>query len=106
MRSWDTVAKCPIPLLTLHRHITPKDDQITTLCTPWITLSVPIARNPSAHASIYLHMPKVQSLEAEILNILKLSWNAQGSGPIATVLQGSIHKPRTVVGKSLKVWGI
>ena len=37
MQTCDTVAKSPVPPLTLCSHIKPKHDRVTTLCTLWIT---------------------------------------------------------------------
>ena len=77
IRSYRSLAKHPCPLTTVQdlystlRHIgetsmyvqspyvtiyTPKDDRVTTLCTPWTTPSVTIARNSSAHAQNHLYM--------------------------------------------------
>ena len=72
---WDLVTQwrnVHLPPLTLCHRVKPKDDRVTTLCTPWITPSVTIARNSSVHARIRLHIPTVSNTEAEILNILKL----------------------------------
>ena len=66
-----SVAKCLAPL-ALSNHITPKDDRVTTLYTPWTTPSVTIARNSSTHAHIGLCIPMVPNFEGEIFNILKL----------------------------------
>ena len=63
----------------------------TTLYTPWTTTSVTLARNSSVHAGIHLHMPTLRSSEVEILNFLKLPYNAQGNGRFATVSQGHIR---------------
>ena len=50
MQTCDTVAKHTTPPLTLCRHITPMHDQVTTLCTPWTSPLVIVAKNSSAHA--------------------------------------------------------
>ena len=73
MQPCDTVVKCPIPQVTLYHCITPKDDRVTTLYTPWTIPPVTVATNSSAHASIHLCMLSVPNSDAETLNILKLS---------------------------------
>ena len=64
MRSCDTMTKHLIPQLTLYRCITQKDDQVTTLHTPWT-----IARNSYAHARFHLCMVTVPNSGVEMLNI-------------------------------------
>ena len=61
MRSCDTAAKCPIPQLTLCRRITQKDNQVTTLYTPWTTPSVTVARNSYVQPRIHLCMLTVST---------------------------------------------
>ena len=41
--------------LTLCRRITPKDDQVITLCTLWITPSVTVVRNSYICAESFMH---------------------------------------------------
>ena len=62
-----------LPSYALCRCITPKDEQITTLHTPWNTPSVTRARNSSAHAHIHLRILTMRRSEAEILNSFKTS---------------------------------
>ena len=50
---------------------TRKDDQITTLCTPWTTPSFTIVRNSYAHAQYRLRILTVPKSEAENSTILK-----------------------------------
>ena len=62
----DLVTQCQnvhLPPLTLCRHVTPKDDQVTTLYTSCTTPSGSVAKNSSAHARIRLHMPMVPNSE-------------------------------------------
>ena len=66
---WRTVQ---LPPLTLCCHVTPKDDRVTTLHTPWTAASVTVARNSSVHAHIRMRRPMVPNSEAEVLNFLKL----------------------------------
>ena len=82
--TWQNVHLPPFTLCCL---VTPKDDQITTLCTVWTTLSVTIARNSYAYAHFHLHMPTVPKSEADILNVLKL---CQGNQCFANVSHGHI----------------
>ena len=49
---WRNVHLCP---LAFYRHVTPKDDQVTTLCAPWTTPSVTVARNSNEPCYIYRH---------------------------------------------------
>ena len=60
-----------LPPVTLCRHVTPKDDWVTTLYTLWTTPSVGVARNSYAHAHNHLRMLTVRQSEAEILKYLK-----------------------------------
>ena len=50
MRTLDTVAKRPIPPLTLCCHVTLKHDRVTTLYTLWTTPSVTVVKLSSVHA--------------------------------------------------------
>ena len=50
------------------------------LIYPGTTPSVTITRKSSGHARNCLYMLKVQNSDMEILNILKLPWDAQGNG--------------------------
>ena len=50
MRTCDTVAKCPIPILPLCHCITLKHVRVIPLYTLCITLSVTISKTTSAHA--------------------------------------------------------
>ena len=50
---------------------TPKDDQITILCTTWTTPSVTVVGNSYRHAGNHKRMHTVPKSEAEILNSLK-----------------------------------
>ena len=77
----------PFTSTHLKLHITPKDDQVTTLYTPWITPSVTIARNSSVHTHIHLYMLTVRWSKVEILSILKLPWDAERLGRWATSSQ-------------------
>ena len=61
MRPCVTVAKCPIPPLTLCPCITPKDNRVTTLCTPLTTPSVTVVRNSCVHVRNCLHMLTVRN---------------------------------------------
>ena len=79
MRACDTVAKCPIPPLTLCRLDTQKHARVITLYTPWTKPSVTVAKNSFANAQI-----------------LKLPWNTQDIGHFATVSKVP-YKPQTVV---------
>ena len=49
-----------LPPLALCRHVTLKDNSVTTLCTPWTTPSVTVAKNLYAHTLIHLRMLTVQ----------------------------------------------
>ena len=59
-----------IPLLALCCCITPKDDQIITLCTPWTTPAVTTVKNSYAQNCACRLM--VPNSEGKILNISKL----------------------------------
>ena len=61
MQSCDTVAKHPIPQLTICRGIIPKDNRVTTLYTPWSKPSVTVDRNLYAHACNHLRMLTVSN---------------------------------------------
>ena len=56
-----------VPPLTLCCHITPKHNQITTLCTTWTTPSITVVRN--LYAQNCLPLPTILNSEAEIINI-------------------------------------
>ena len=47
MRLCETGPKHPIHQLTLCRHVTPKENRVTTSCTLWATPSVTEERNSS-----------------------------------------------------------
>ena len=71
--------------------VSPKDDHVTTLYTPWTTPSVTVARNSYMHAQNRPCMPTVHKSEVEILNVLKLPQDVQGNGRFATVSQGRLQ---------------
>ena len=62
------MVKRPIPKHILCRRITPKDDRMMTLCTPWSTPSVVVVRNSNRHAQNHLRMLMVSKSEVEMLN--------------------------------------
>ena len=62
MRSCVTVTNHPIPPLILCHRVTPKDDKVTTVYTPWTTPSDTIAKNSCTHAHIRLCMRKVKDV--------------------------------------------
>ena len=55
-----------LPPFTLYRPVTPKDNGVSNMYTPWTTPSVTVERNSSAHAHICLRMLKVPNSEEEI----------------------------------------
>ena len=62
-----------VPPLTVSRRITPKDDRITTLYTPWATPSVTVARNSSVYARNRVRMLTVPKFRSRNFRHLKTS---------------------------------